>query len=181
MRKYLIALVVILSILCSTVFTSAATDPAVVIVNPVSNSTVYSNNLLISIKVTQPKTIKVKVFEEKQMVNGTLSAVSVLPLAPSNSASKTNFTSIPVIAAASFTSTNNLSFYTKQLNDLKQGLYRIQIDTVDATGQILYSNNSYVIVKEKEAEANADTKIFETPQSGTLQFLQNVLKTIFGN
>lgn len=185
MRKYLIALVVILSMLCSTVITSAAPDPAVVLVNPVSNSSVYSNNVLISIKVTQPKIIRVRVFEEKQMVNGTLSAVTVnmnsAATINNSDINKTNYTSIPVTTAASFTCSNNLSFYTKQINGLNQGLYRIQIDTVDATGKILYSNSSYVSVKEKESEVGVESKIFETPQSGTLQFFQNLLKTIFSN
>lgn len=179
MKKYIIAFVIILSMLCSTIFASAVPDSAVVLVNPVSNSTIHSNNLLISVKVTEPKTIKVKVFEEKQTANGTLSAVNVaVSIAAMN---KSNLESALVTTPASFTCTNNLSFYTKQISNLNQGLYRIQIETVDSTGKVLYTNNSYVIVKDKEPIANENSKIFETPQSGTLQFFQNVLKTIFGN
>lgn len=178
MRKLILILAVVLSVLCGTVVSSAASDPSVVLVNPVSNSTVYSNNLLISVKLTEPRTIKVKVYEEKQIVNGTLAAVNVNTLTTINGTVNTaGFTSVIIAAPAPFTSSNNLSFYTKQVNGLTPGLYRIHIDTLDDSGKAIYSSNSYVAVKEKTEE----TKIFETPQSGTMQFLQNLLKTIFGN
>lgn len=180
MRKLIVVLTVILALLCGTVSVSAATDPNVILVNPASNSTTSSNNLLISVKLTQPKTIKVSVFEEKQVVNGTLSAVNVNTLTTSNgSINSTSFTSVAVGTPAKFESKNNLSFYTKQINGLKPGLYRIRIDTLDAAGKEIFTRNSYVVVKEKTEEAEA--KIFETPQSGTMQFLQNLLKTIFGD
>jgi len=179
MRKFIIVLTVVLSLLCSTVVASAATDPNVVLVNPKANSAVTSNNLLISVKITQPKTIKVSVFEEKQVVNGTLSAVNINALTTSNgSVNTTSFTPVSVMDPAKFECKNNLSFYTKQIN-VKPGLYLIRIDTLDADGKATYTNNSYVVVKEKTQEAEA--KIFETPQSGTMQFLQNLLKNIFGD
>lgn len=179
MRKLLVVLTIVLSMLFSTTVASAASDPNVILINPAFNSTVYSNNLLISVKLSQPRTIKVSVYEEKQVVNGTLSAVNVSTLTTSNgSINNASFTSVPV-TAATFTSKNNLSFYTKQVNNLKPGLYRIQIDTLDGSESVTYTSNSYVAVKEKAEEAEA--KIFDTPQSGTMQFLQNLLKTIFGD
>lgn len=177
MRKLITVLIVVLSLLCSPIVASAANDPNVTLVNPVSNSAVFSSNLLISVKLTQPKTIKVAVYEEKQMANGTWSAVNVNTLTTSNgSINNTSFKSFP-ITAEQFTSNNNLSFYTKQVNNLKPGLYRIRIDTLDSAGKATHTTNSYVAVKEK----TEDEKIFETPQSGTMQFLQNLLKTIFGS
>lgn len=180
MRKIVVMLMVAISILFSTVPANAAADPNVMLVNPAPLSTVYSNNLLISVKLTQPKKIKVTVYEEKQIVNGTPTAVNVNTLTVSNgSVNASNLKSYIIGAPAEFVSTNNLSFFTKQVNGLKPGLYRITIDTIDSSGEVLYTNNSYFAVKEK-TEA-ADTKIFETPQSGTMQFLQNLLKTIFGD
>jgi len=179
MRKLITTIIVVLALLCGTVVASAASDPNVMLVNPASNSTVYSSNLLISVKLTQPKTIRVMVYEEKQQVNGTLSAVNVNTLTISNGAiNNVGFTSVAITMPATFVSTNNLSFYTKQVNNLKPGLYRIQIETLDASNKTVYTNNSYVVVKEKTEE---EAKIFDTPQSGTMQFLQNLLKTIFGN
>ena len=164
MKKYIITLVIILTMMCSTVF---------------ANSTIYSNNLLISVKMTQPKSITVKVYEEKQMVNGSLSSININTLANSKtSMNKSSFTPV-LITTENFSSTKNLSFYTRQINDVNPGLYLIEIDTKDANGKVIYSNNSYFAVKEKAAAV--EPNIFETPQSGTLQFLQGLLKTIFGN
>lgn len=180
LKKIMMVLIVVLSMLCSTVFSSATGDTSVVLVNPVSYSTVFSNNLLISIKLTEPKSIKVSVFERKQMVNGTLSAVNISSLTTSNgSVNTTDFASIPILAADPFKSSNNLSFYTKQINGLSPGLYQIRIQTLDAAGSVISTKDSYVAVKEKKTEE--DSKVLETPQSGTMQFLQNLLKTIFGD
>ena len=179
-KRGMIILIVVLALFFSPVVSSAAGDPSVVLVNPVSNSTVYSNSLLISVKITQPKAIRVSVFEEKQLVNGTLSAVNINALTTSSGAmNNANFSSQPVGMPADFVSSNNLSFYTKQINGLKPGLYRISIDTIDAAGNKPFTSNSYVVVKEKTEEA--DAKIFDAPQSGTMQFLQNLLKNIFGD
>lgn len=168
----------VLTLLCSTSGVYAARDPHVFLVNPVSNSTVYTNNLLISIKLTEPKTIKVKVWEEKQIVNGTLAAVNVSTLTTTNGSVNTSgFTEVIVDTALPFTSKNNLSFYTKQVSVPGPGLYKIQIDTLDDANKVKATNNSYVVVKEKVTE---EAKIFDAPQSGTMQFLQNLLKNIFG-
>lgn len=180
MKKLIAAMTVILVLLFSTVFSSAAEDPSVVLVNPVSNSTIYSSNLLISVKLTQPKTIKVSVFVAKQIVNGTTSAVSVSSISVTQAAlNSANYTDTPVMEPVQFVSTNNLSFYTKQVNDLKPGLYKVQVDTLDGAGKAVYTSSSYVAIKEKVETAEA--KIIDTPQTGTMQFLQNLLQTIFGD
>ena len=179
MKKFITVLVFVLSILFSTVVSDAAADPNVALVNPVSKSTVYSNNLLISVKITEPKTIKVTVFEEKQLVNGTYAAVNVNTLITTGGTINTaGLTQVLVSDAQPFTSNNNLSFYTKQVNVPGPGLYMIRIQTLDQSNEPVYTNESYVVVKEKPAQ---DAKILETPQSGTMQFLQNLLKTIFGD
>lgn len=178
MRKLIVVLTVVLTLLCSTVFASAAEDPNVVLVNPATNSIIYSNSLLISVKITQPKTIRVSVYEEKQIVNGTYSAVNINTLTTSNGSIKNaNLTPVVKMDPTEFNSKNNLSFYTKQIK-VTPGLYLIQIETMEG-GKVAYTNNRYVAVKEKTEEAEA--KVFETPQSGTMQFLQNLLKTIFGD
>jgi hypothetical protein len=177
-KKIIIPLVIILTMLCSTVFASAAPDPDVVIVNPASNSTVHSNNLLISVKITQPKSITVKLYEEKQRVNGTLGSVNINSLANGGGGiNKSSLTSV-LVTSDNFKSTNNLSFYTRQVNGVNPGLYRVQIETKNTGGQVIYTTNSYFAVRER---ATLEGNIFETPQSGTLQFLQGLLRSIFGN
>lgn len=177
-KRMTIIFLLVIALFCTPLVSSAAGDPSVTLVNPASNSTVYSSNILLSIKLTQPKTIKVSVFEEKQRINGTLSSVNINSLATSNgNVNKASFISQPIGVPSNFTSSNNLSFYTKQINGLKPGLYRIRIDTLDSSGNRTYTRDSYVAVKEKAEEA----KLFNSRQSGTMQFLQNLLKNIFGN
>lgn len=178
MRKIMMALIIVISLISSSVFAFAANP--VVLVNPVANSIVYSSNLLISVKLTQPATIKVQVFEELQIVNGVWSAVNIdtLSLTGNGVNNTDSFKSTPVMKEDTFTSNRNLSFYTKQVNDLKPGLYKIQIKVVDSSGKTTDTIKRHVAIKQKTENG---TKIFDTPQSGTMQFLQNLLKSIFGN
>ena len=174
----MVVLTIILTLFCGTVSVYAAKDPNVFLVNPVSNSIVNTNNLLISVKLTEPKKIQVTVLEEMQIVNGTRAAVNLNTLTTTNGSINTaNYSEVVVDVALPFTSKNNLSFYTKQVNVPGPGLYKIQIEILDEANKVTATNNSLVIVKEKTTE---ETKIFDSPQSGTMQFLQNLLKNIFG-
>lgn len=179
MRKLLTAFVIVLTLFCSTVSSFAAQDPNVVLVNPASYSIVYSNNLLISVKITQPKNIRVNFYQEMQTVNGTQTAVTIGSQATfASTVSGGSYSDVAVTSAAFYASTNNLSFFTKQYTNLKPGLYKVKIDTMDSSyKEVLYSTISYVAVKEKTE--SADEANLEAPQSGTMQFLQNILKTIF--
>ena len=78
---------------------------------------------------------------------------------------------------ASFTASGELGFFTKQLTGVKPGLYRVQVDVLDSDSKVTESIVNFVAVKEKPAESKVD--IFETQQSGAMQFLSNLLKSIF--
>lgn len=177
MRKCLLVFIVIMCLLCSTVLAGAAADPAVTVVNPVGNSTVYADNLLISIKVTATKTIKVTVYEEKK-VNADGSVVSIDTLEALSDVDSENLRHVVVMAKETFYSSGNLSFYTKQLNDITPGIYKIRTATEDGAGKVLYSSDTYVVVRPP---SEASAVVFESQQSGVLSFLQNFLKNIFGN
>ena len=196
-RAKLIAIMLIFMMMFSTVFASAASDPNVTIVSPAVESVVNSDSLLISLKITKPETIKVSVFEEKQLVGEELKSVDVnnietLQAATTATASSVTtegvavasgvtakFVSKEVMVPETFTSTNTLSFYTKQLNNVTPGLYKVKVDTIDAEGKVLYSTENLVVVKGVASEAEK-TDLFENTQSGISQFLQNLLKSIFG-
>jgi hypothetical protein len=177
MKKIAAIFTMVLILFSSTIFSFGAEDPNVVLVNPASYSTVYSNNILISVKITEPKRIKVSFYEEKQMVNGTPVAVNLSSLNAA-SVSSGSFNDSFVTSSGVFVTTKNLSFYTQKVENLKPGLYKIHIDTLDSSDRVLYSTDSYVIVKEKTN--TSEEKILDSEQSGTMQFLQNLLKTIFG-
>ena len=196
-RAKLIAIMLIFMMMFSTVFASAASDPNVTIVSPAVESVVNSDSLLISLKITKPETIKVSVFEEKQLVGEELKSVDVnnietLQAATTATASSVTtdgvavasgvtakFVSKEVMVPETFTSTTTLSFYTKQLNNVTPGLYKVKVDTIDAEGKVLYSTENLVVVKGVASEAEK-TDLFENTQSGISQFLQNLLKSIFG-
>lgn len=174
-RMIIVVFLIIMAMLCSTVASFAA-DYGVTIVSPAHKSEVCANSLLISIKVTQPTKIKVSVYEEKRSVNGKLVPI----LASDWSKTDANITakSVAYMEKEDFVCNNNLSFYTKQLNDVSPGTYRVQADVIGADGKVVHSAYSLTVVTD---QATANGKIFETSQSGTMQFLQNLLKSIFGD
>lgn len=184
MKKYMISVLVVVMMLLSTVVSFAASDPAVIIVNPTASSTIYSTNLLISVKVTQPKTIRIKVMEEKKKINDNYYSTTIDEIQKAEQAREADkpastFVSIPLEEADTYVSQNYLSFYTKRFEKVNPGTYRIRVDTL-VNGQVVYSSESLVMMKEKAVETT-DTKIFISSQSGATQFLQNLLKSIFGN
>ena len=175
MRKCISMLLITLMLLMGTTVAYAAANPNVTIVNPVFGSTIYSDNLLISVKLTAASSITVSVTQEFKNVNGENVTISMEEYQKADSS---GIVSIAVGSAESFTSTNNLSFYTKKVENIKPGIYKITVNTVDADGKELYSNSNPVEIKPKE-ENPADPAVLETPQSGPAQFLKNLLKIIF--
>lgn len=178
MRKYLAVIIVVLSLLLSSVVSYATPNPSVVIVNPVTSSTTYTNNILISIKITEPTTIRVGVYELKQEVNGVLT--SITDTSTEINLNSENVKRVSVLPPANYSCSNSLSFFTKQVNEVTPGVYSIDVDTIDSKGTKLYTNNSVVMVKEKTE--SGEEKVFDAPQqTGTMQLLQNWIKAIFGN
>jgi hypothetical protein len=184
MRKYMIAGLLVVMFMFTTAISFATTDPAVTIVNPTINSTIYSTNLLISVKVTQPKVIRIKVTEEKKVINDnyystTIEEIQKADLAREAGKPAATFVSVPVEGSDTYVSQNYLNFYTKRIEKVMPGTYKIKVDTI-LNDKVVFSSESLVMMKEKPVEV-ADVKIFSTVQSGATQFLQNLLKSIFGN
>ena len=175
MRKYIIAVVVILMLLFSTSAVFATANPNVTIVNPVSESTIYSDNLLVSVKMTAPLSIRVSVSQEFKSVNGVNTSVSLEDYKKTESS---EIESVAIGTADSFTSTNNLSFYTKKVENVKPGIYKITVETVDAEGNVIHTNASPLEIKAKE-ENPANLAPVESQNTGTAQFLKNILRAIF--
>ena len=177
MRKYTIAVIVILLFLLSASTVFATANPYVTIVNPVSGSTVYSNNLLVSVRMTAPVSVRVSVTQQVKVVDGNNVNIS---LAAYERADDSEIRSIPVGTTENFTSTNNLSFYTKQVQNVTPGVYRITVETINADGNVIHTNSSPVEIRARE-ENPANTAAAASQSSGTTQFLTNILRAIFGN
>lgn len=178
MKKQVMALIMTIVLLSGTIFASGATDPAISIISPVA--TVYGDNLLVSVKMTAPKTIKVSIYEEKQKIGDTL--VSIDPLVSvENDLSEIVISSVLLASPETFTGTGNLQFYNKQLEKVTPGLYRIKVDTLDTNGVSTASISTQVAVMPKDSQTKEDGTIFQSQQSGALQWVRNFLKSIFGN
>ena len=175
MRKCLIMTLTVAMFLMGATAAYAASNPSVTIVNPVSGSTIYSDNLLVSVKLTEASSITVSVTQELKAVNGENAAISMEEYKKADS---NDIVSIAAGSTDSFTTTNNLSFYTKKVENVKPGVYKITVSTVDPDGKELYANSNAVEIKPKE-DNPADAAVLETPQSGPAQFLKNLLKIIF--
>lgn len=179
MKRRIMLLVLTMVLLCGTVFSYAAADTAVTIVSP--GETVYGDNLLISIKVTAPRTLKISLYEEKQKVGDTL--VSIDPeTADLSKLTSNDITSVSYMTTETYTATGNLQFYSKQLEKVSPGLYRLKVETVNSAGEVTASSSSRFVMMKQNANAAAGSEIFQTTQQpGALQWVQNFLKSLFGN
>ena len=182
MKKLITILVVILTMFCTTAFASAATDPAVTIVNPANESMVYSDSLLVSVKVTQPKTIRVSVSEKRQTVNGVDVSIDVNKLTSESAEIGAdilkNAKNVQISDSEKFTCSNNLSFYTKQINNLNPGVYQIQVDTLNSAGESINSSTSLVAMMGKQS-AEDQSKIIDTTQNNGIGKLFELIKGLF--
>ncbi len=190
--RHITIVTAIVLLLCS----SFAFAGAAAIVSPAANTIVYSDSLLVSVKVTEPKTVRVTVYEEKETSGETLVSANVTAFTEADlalvAAKKTqgaaastlsdgsttkDYTSAAMGDAVSYTCDSSLGFYTKQISDVKPGLYRVQVETVNGDATVSETVHSMVAVKVKPVEVKAS--IFQAPQTGALQFLQTLIRNIF--
>ncbi len=171
MKKHLaIILALIIALVCGfATFAFADADPYVSIVNPSGDTTVYAPNLLVSVKITKAETITVEVSKESTVTTTSAAVDGTVE-------TKTSKVYTPVAQKETFTSTNSLSYYTKKFEEITPGTYRILVKTVDANGEALYTTSKLVKVAAKEVASTTFSS-----SSGTFTFLQNLLKTIFGD
>jgi len=174
-RKCIIAIALVFAIFVSAPTVFAAANPYVTIVNPLSGSTIYSDTLLVSVKLTTAASIKVAVTQEFKIVNGENTYVKLEDYQVTDAA---EIASVAVGTAEVFTSSNNLSFYAKKVENVTPGVYKITVDTINGDGKVLYTNSSPVEIKPKE-DSPPEPSGVESQPSGPAQFLKNLLKIIF--
>lgn len=167
----------------NTSLSFAAADPDVTIVNPVNASTATSSNLLISVKVEQTKSLRISASEIRKITGKNPAGENItVPLVETDlkgiveGTIEANTLSYNNISSEVFNSDKKLSFYTKKLEKITPGIYVIKVDTV-AQEKVTHSSKAYVVVKNKP---EAESKMFETSQTGTAAFLQGLLKSVFG-
>jgi len=173
-KKFITTITLLIILLCAAcpVFADTVADPQITIVNPTQDSTIYSENLLISVKIAKQATVSVEVLQKVSKTENTIAA--------DGTEKRTTVTTYePIMEKETFVSTSNLSFYTKKIENIANGTYKVVVNTLGADGQIKYTTESVVKVEDEPAEESKT--VFENNQTGTFTFLQNLLKTIFGN
>ena len=236
MKNYKRIIAFVLTIVMLACSFSFAADPTASIVSPAANSVFASDSLLVSVKLNNPCTVRITVYEEKIKVvdvNATASAISGAAVtapaisaaavtAPAISAAAITETAITVPAIngedaefatyasvsyksvdttsfeaidfvsnpalstyvdkiylnpVTYTSTEKIGFYTKQLTGVKPGLYKIKVQVLDEKGKVTETVSSLIAIKAKPV---VDEKVvFEQKQTGAIKVLQNLLKSIF--
>ncbi len=180
----------ILSIIFVMSFSSSfAADKNVTILSPLTDSTVEEGNLLLSIKITEPKTVNIEVLEVKKQIvekdknspqkdvvrTAKLKEEDMKKIVSGTYEKLDELVYIEAIPSEEYVSKNTLSFYTKKLEKFNEGVYLISVKTVNDQGKVLETTKSYISVSPKKTEE----AIFEEKKS-TGDFFQNLLKTIFG-
>ena len=164
---------------------------AAAIVSPAANSIVYTDSLLVSVKVTELKTIRVSVYAEKvvsgdKLVNADVSKFTEADLKAA--AGSAAYTDVLLGEAAEYTNTVEIGFYTKQIS-VTPGLYKIKAETLetvmewpeDATEPVekvivTETKTSLVAVKKKPEEKK---QVFQNSSTGAVTFIRKILKGLF--
>lgn len=156
--RILIILAVILCLLgttCTTAFAASglSDDPALTIVSPTKNAVMQTGKVLISVKMTAPRTIKMSFYEVDGNENKKL------------------------VKAETYSSDKNLSYYTKQMTGLEPGVYAINISTL-SNGKAIYASELYIKIEKKTADS-VKVDVFNS-RNTTNSFWSSLLKKLLG-
>ena len=160
---------------------------AAAIVSPAANSIVYTDSLLVSVKVTELKTIRVSVYAEKvtsgdKLVNADVSKFTEADLKAA--AGDPKYTDVLLADPAEYTNTLEIGFYTKQIA-VSPGLVKAEtletvmdwpegaVEPVEKT-IVTETKSSLVAVKKKPTEEK--TQVFQNNSTGAITFIRKILK-----
>ena len=162
---------------------------AAAIVSPAANSIVYTDSLLVSVKVTELKTIRVSVYAEKvvsgdKLVNADVSKFTEADLKAAAGSGK--YTDVLLGEAATYTNTVEIGFYTKKIA-VTPGLYKVKAETLETVMEwpegatepvekiiVTETKNSLVAVKKKPVEEKP--QVFQNNSTGAVTFIRKILK-----
>ena len=169
--------------------TSFVFADAAAIVSPAANSIVYTDSLLVSVKVTELKTIRVSVYAEKvvsgdKLVNADVSKFTEADLKAAEGSGK--YTDVLLGEAATYTNTVEIGFYTKQIS-VTPGLYKVKAETLETVMEwpegatepvekviVIETKSSLVAVKKKPVEEKP--QVFQNNSTGAVTFIRKILK-----
>lgn len=183
--RRIVSLILVFAMLStSIVFADAAA-----IVSPAANSIVYTDSLLVSVKVTELKTIRVSVYAERvvsgdKLVNADVSKFTEADLKAAAGSGK--YTDVLLGEAATYTNTVEIGFYTKQIA-VSPGLYKVKAETLETVMEwpegatepvekiiVTETKSSLVAVKKKPVEEKP--QVFQNNSTGAVTFIRKILK-----
>ncbi len=200
-----ISFVLVLVLLCTGICSAASAS----VISPSANSVVTGDSLLVSVKVSDAGKVRISVFREmienvvygtdgaikertysdidcKDFTSADLALISAGKTTDASGAAITLSNGTPVMKYADrkymdpviYENEGDMSFYTKQLSSVSPGLYKLRVEVLDSSGEkVTQTISSLVLVKEKPAEQ--EKPLFEKAPSGALQFIQNLLRSLF--
>ena len=128
-------------------------DPALTIVSPTKNSVMKTGNVLVSVKMTAPRSINMSLY--KVYKNETRALVK----------------------SENYSSDKNLSYYTRQLTNLEDGVYSVKVSTMSG-GKAIYCSELYISVEKKSADS-VKVDVFNSRNTST-SFWSSLLKKLLG-
>ena len=165
---------------------------AAAIVSPAANSIVYTDSLLVSVKVTELKTIRISVYAEKVVSGDKLVTPDVSKFTEADlkaAAGSGKYTDVLLGEAAEYTNTVEIGFYTKQIS-VTPGLYKIKAETLETVMEwpegatepvektiVTETKTSLVAVKKKPVEEKK--QVFQNNSTGAVTFIRKILKGLF--
>lgn len=156
-RKALIALAVVVCLIFSTLPAFAATslskDPNIVVVSPTKNAVMKTGTVLVSVKMTAPRTIRMSLYEETKSGRS-------------------------LIRTEKYSSSRSLSYYTRQLTGLDPGVYCVNISTLNSAGSAIYASEIYVKVQKRTSDT-VKVDVFNS-QNSLSSFWATLLKKLLG-
>lgn len=154
-RKLFIILAVVMCLLVNAVPTFAASglgdDPNVIVISPTKDAVMKSGKVLVSVKMTAPKTIKMSFYEV------------------------TSSSAKSLIKSETYSSNKNLSYYTRQLTGLDPGVYCVNISTI-SSGKAIYASEIYIKVAKKTSNT-VKVDVFNSQNTST-SFWSSLLKKL---
>ena len=205
--KRIISFILTLCMLASC-FAFAAT-PKASIISPIKNSVVSDDKLLVSVKVSDKKKVAIKVFEEK-VLTGTkfdeekqeeieiLTAIDVSEfteeilkalekeyeenkvIVVGEEENKQVLRSVLVAEPVTYTATGEFGYFSKLLEDVKPGLYRVQVEVLGKDDVVEETYYSFTAVQKKaDAPEEAENVVpVETVKISIVQVIAKFIKSL---
>ncbi len=192
--KRFITYILILCIVMTTTIASYANDdiqnqkevPEIEIISP-SDDIIYSNYLLISVKIRNEKTFQVTLYAND--TNEGVDDIRVQPIISTGAITVTDSTEENDLlnkeifyGPVEVKTTGAFSFYTIELENLLPGKYQILIEEVSEDASKISILRGFEIKKTSERPKElAQPNIFTDRPSNRVEVLESFIKSIFGN